>query len=154
MTVYKIMLVDNDENVLSALRRVLDRPGGNQGGFAVETHSSPIKAMRRAMAEPFDLFMADFRMPEMDGVAFLVGVRNFQPDAARIIMTGHPDFNVLLGAINEAGIAHFLCKPWDNEKLVETINDVLAQRQLALQDRRIADTVREGGCVASPSTVG
>jgi FixJ family two-component response regulator len=142
MTVYKIMLVDNDDNVLNALQRVLAGAGGGAGRFEVEKHNSPIKAMRRAMAEDFDLFVADFRMPEMDGVAFLVGVREFQPEAARIILTGHPDVSVMLGAINEAGIAHFLCKPWDNEELLDVVNKVLAQRQVALRDRHASELLR------------
>lgn len=139
---YKIMLVDNDENVLNALERVLNGASERPGWFQVEKHISPIKAVRRAMAEDFDLFIADFRMPEMDGVAFLMTVKEFQPDAARVILTGHPDVSVLMGAINEAGIAHFLCKPWDNDELLDVVNKVLAQRQLTLQDRYASEMVR------------
>jgi DNA-binding NtrC family response regulator len=136
------MLVDNDENVLNALERVLNGAGERPGWYKVEKQISPIKAVRRVMAEDFDLFIADFRMPEMDGVAFLMTVKEFQPDAARIILTGHPDVSVLMGAINEAGIAHFLCKPWDNDELLEVIGKVLAQRQETLQDRYASEMVR------------
>ena len=139
---YKIMLVDNDENVLNALQRVLNGAGERPGWFTVEKYTSPIKAVRRAMAEDFDLFIADFRMPEMDGVAFLLAVKEFQPDAARIILTGHPDMNVMLSAINEAGIAHFLCKPWNNDDLVDVVNNVLMQRQAVMGDRVAGQLLR------------
>ena len=139
---YRIMLVDDEDNVLSALRRVLTRAEEYAGQFMVEPYNSPIKALRRALEAQFDLIISDFHMPAMDGVAFLVAVRKWQPDAARIILSGRSDRDMLLSAINHAEIARFICKPWDNDELVSTLRHVLTQRKVLLDQKRVADQAR------------
>jgi len=48
----------------------------------------------------------------------------------------------MLSAINEAGIAHFLCKPWNNDDLVDVVNNVLTQRQAVMGDRVAGQLLR------------
>ena len=59
----RIMLIDDEENILRALRRVL----GSQD-CEIETFTQPVEALRRAQVANFDLFISDYRMPGMDGV--------------------------------------------------------------------------------------
>lgn len=69
----KIMLVDDEPNILNSLRRVIHAmPWGAVGdSVTVETFNSPPAALARAREHAFDLVISDYRMPEMDGVAFL-----------------------------------------------------------------------------------
>ncbi len=135
---YQIMLVDDDENVLKALRRVLLSIELFAGEFEVEAYTSPIKALRHAQSGTLDLVISDYRMPMMDGVGFLAALRNSQPDAARIILTGCTDRNIAIDAINDARVARFLTKPWDDNELKSAVRLALTQRQAARELLRTA----------------
>lgn len=142
----KILILDDETSILQSLQRLLRvapcRVGARVYSLEVETFSSPLAALERARHEPFDLFLTDFRMPEMDGVAFLRAVRELQPDAARLIISGFADMNVLMQAINEIGIDRFIGKPWNDYELVTAIAQTLAQHELLIENRRLADLVR------------
>ena len=74
---------------------------------------------------PFIAIVADMQMPGMDGIAFLRLVREIQPDAARIMLTGNADQNTLRRALDEAEIARFLTKPCSPELLRDAILEVV-----------------------------
>lgn len=142
----RIMLVDDEEGILKALRRLLlATPCTYHGAtykLAVEIFSSPAQALERAKHAAFDLFLVDYRMPEMDGVAFLKAVREIQPNAARMILSGYADLNALVGAINEAKIYRFLSKPWNDYELVCAVAEALAYRELLVERERLADQAK------------
>ena len=81
-------------------------------------------------------------MPGMNGVQFLKAFREIQPDASRLILSGYADLNGLIGAINEAGICRFISKPWNDYELTATLGQVLALRELTLENQRLADQAR------------
>lgn len=133
----RIMVLDDEDNILRALRRVLS--GNDQD---VELFSNPHEALRRAQVAIFDLIISDYRMPGMDGVHFLCEVKKLQPESMRIIISGHADMQGLLGAINEAEIFRFVRKPWDDYDLQATVQNALLHRSILVENRRLADQVR------------
>ena len=142
----RIMIVDDEESILKALRRVLRLApcvyGNKSFSLEVEAFSSPALALERARHETFDLFISDFRMPEMDGIEFLKGAKALQPDAARLILSGYADLNALLRAVNEVGIERFIGKPWNDYDLMSAIGQALAHRELLMENRELANLVR------------
>jgi two-component system probable response regulator PhcQ len=142
----RIMLVDDEEGILKALRRLLMvTPCTYHGAtykLAVETFTSPQAALAAAREKAYDLFLVDYRMPGMDGVAFLKAVKDLQPNAARMILSGYADLNALVGAINEAKIYRFLSKPWNDYELVSAVAEALAYRELLLEREHLADEAR------------
>jgi response regulator RpfG family c-di-GMP phosphodiesterase len=108
----------------------------------VDTFSAPQAALEKARHTAYDLALADYRMPEMDGVQFLTALRKIQPDTARLILSGYADLNGLIAAINEAGISRFIAKPWNDYELVAAIGQALAMRELTLENQHLADQVR------------
>lgn len=134
---YRIMLVDDEPNVLRALERVLADPC-----HTVESFADPEAALHRAGETDFDLVLSDYRMPGMDGVTFLTGMRTLQPDAMRLILSAHADWQALLGAINHAEVYRFLPKPWDTDDLRLTVGRALEHRATLLDNRRLAAEVR------------
>lgn len=137
MSPIRILMVDDEENILRALRRALAPEG-----YQVEDFTAPQAALERARTVPFDLVISDFRMPALDGVAFLQAFKEIQPDAARIIVSGQTDLEGLQAAINRAEIYRFISKPWEQYDLRTTIRQALAHRAVELENRRLADRVR------------
>lgn len=133
----RIMVVDDEDNILRALRRVL-----SSNDQDVELFSNPHEALRRVQVAIFDLIISDYRMPDMDGVHFLCEVKKLQPESMRIIISGHADMQGLLGAINEAEIFRFVRKPWDDYDLQATVQNALLHRSVLVENRRLADQVR------------
>ena len=139
----RIMIVDDEVGVLKSLRRLLLLVPCTYGRLAykleVETFTSAKEALARAREQTFDLFLSDYRMPEMDGVQFLQQVGKIQPDAARLIISGYADLNAFADAVNGADIFRFLSKPWNDYVLVSAIAQALNHRDLTLENRQLAE---------------
>ena len=142
----RILIVDDDESILKALRRLLSMTPCTAGEASftlqIDIFSSPQEALEKARSTAYDLVLSDYRMPFMNGVQFLKAFREIQPDAARLILSGYSDLNGLIGAINEAGISRFISKPWNDYELVSSIAQILALRELTLENQRLADQAR------------
>lgn len=134
----RLMIVDDEEHILSALKRSLMRGTDWQ----IELFSSGREALKRAHETDFDLFLSDYRMPAMNGVEFLVEVKALQPEAMRVILSGYSDLDGLLKGINEAEIYRFINKPWQDYDLRCTIEQALKHRAMLVENRRLADQVR------------
>lgn len=134
----RLMIVDDEEHILSALKRSLRR----DAGWEIEVFSSSKVALKRAGEADFDLFLSDYRMPEMNGVEFLAQVKIIQPEAMRLILSGYSDLEGLLGGINKAEIFRFINKPWQDDDLFCTIEQALQHRAVVVENRRLADQVR------------
>jgi response regulator RpfG family c-di-GMP phosphodiesterase len=133
MVAHRIMIVDDDKNVLNALRRVLSAEGRE-----VECFADPAEALRRARVVPFDLVLSDYRMPGMDGAALLEEIRAMQPESARMIVSAFSDFEAVVSALNRSGIERFISKPWDDLDLKQSVKSALEKRDLLAENRRLA----------------
>ncbi len=142
---WRILVVDDEENILSAIRRGLKQSGRDESlpPLQVEAFTSPQAALARSReGVAYDLVLSDYRMPEMSGIEFLRSFRELQPDAVRIILSGYADLDAVIHAINEVEIYRFLSKPWNDHELQQTIRQAIEHRNLLLENRRLADLVR------------
>jgi len=133
---YRILLVDDEQEVLDALQREL------KGKYEIEAFTSPLAALQRSREVKFDLVISDYLMPELKGIQFLRQFAEIQPDAARMILSGQADIDGLLGAINETHIHRFIAKPWDRSELKIAITQALDYRRIILENGRLADAYR------------
>ena len=142
----RILILDDEPAILKALQRLFRAVPCQCGAeiFTLEVHafSCPEKALETVRTEDFDLILSDYRMPGMDGVEFLKATRGYQPDAARLILSGYADLNALVRAVNEVGIDRFIGKPWNDYELVSAIAQSLTQRNLLQENRRLANLIR------------
>ena len=115
-----VLCVDDEGNILSALRRLL-RPCG----YTVLTAESGAAALAILETTAVDLVLSDMRMPEMNGADFLHEVKGRWPDTMRILLTGHADLDSTISAINDAAIYRYIAKPWDDPTLVRAIADAV-----------------------------
>lgn len=128
-----LLLVDDEANILSALRRLF-RPAG----YRVLTAESGAEGLELLATEPVDVVVSDMRMPVMDGAAFLARVRERSPDTLRILLTGYADIQATIAAINKGEIYRYMTKPWNDDELRLTVADGLALRRLEAENRRLA----------------
>jgi DNA-binding NtrC family response regulator len=136
---HKIMIVDDEENILKALSRTLRR----ESDWEVECYSTAEDALRRARSCIFDAVVSDCNMPGRNGIDFLSELREIQPDACRILITGMVNIDTLLQAINQAGAFRFFAKPWDDEALMVGIREGLRYRDMLVENRMLAEKVRD-----------
>lgn len=129
----RLLILDDEQNVLTALSRELLRPPhiGTEG-IEVEAFRSPAAALARIIQPDgdFDVAIVDFRMPEMDGIAFLDLLRTRRPDTVRILLTGAIDLEGAMAAINAARVDHLVAKPWHEYDLKSRIALALHEREL------------------------
>lgn len=121
-----IVIVDDEEMVLTSLNAYLTL----ETEYEVETFSSAKSALEFVQGNTIDLVISDYLMPEMDGISFLAKVKEMQPDAPRIILTGYADKENAIKGINEVGLYQYIEKPWDNDDLRLIIRNALEKKQL------------------------
>ncbi len=138
----KLLLVDDEQNVLNALKREL------KGFYEIEAYSDPLVALEHSRGNNFDLVIADFRMPELNGLEFLQRFKQLQPTTCCLLLSGEADIHALIRTINETHIYRFIAKPWDKTELLNNIRQALAYREMVLSRRAQtaqAATVRADG---------
>lgn len=142
---YRVLLVDDEQNVLNALRRELTTPPLGHNHYEVEAFASPAEALERAKTQSFDLVIADYLMPDMDGLTFLKEFAKIQPNAARLVLSGQADNAAIRAAINDSHVYRFLTKPWHDYYLKGSVSQALSWREHMLENKRLADEVRRRG---------
>ena len=113
-----LLLLDDEENVLRALVRLLRRDGYN-----IETASNARQAFEILAAQPVQVIISDQRMPDISGTEFLSRVKDLYPDTVRLILSGYSDFDSLTEAVNRGAVYRFVAKPWDDEELRRMVRD-------------------------------
>jgi DNA-binding NtrC family response regulator len=120
---YAILLVDDDPDVRSSLRR-----GLRNSEFSVTEASDAESALQALAVGSFDVIISDFTMPGQSGLELLHQVRMMYPDTVRILLTGEFDVHLAARALNEGAAHRFLLKPWDRVDLLGVVR--LAQRSM------------------------
>ena len=127
-----VLLVDDEENVLKSLLRVLRREP-----YRLLSAPGAAQALELLEREEVQLIVSDQRMPGMSGTEFLARARELNPDTIRIILTGFSDLKTAEDAINRVEIYRFLFKPWNDEDLKATIRQGLGKWTLEHENRRL-----------------
>lgn len=135
----KILLVDDEQNLLDAVRRQFRQE------YAMTTARSGKEGLDRLRdSGPFAVVVSDMRMPEMDGVRFLSAVRDVSPDTVRIMLTGNADVSTAIQAVNEGSIFRFLTKPCPTATLRQAIMSGLEQYRLVTAERELLEKTLHG----------
>jgi DNA-binding NtrC family response regulator len=141
----RILIVDDEAGIVNAVRRELSTPPLGRHHYEIETFTSPVEALERAREQEFEVVLSDFRMPEMDGLAFLKAFAALQPDCVRLVLSGQTDFDALIRMINETHIYRFIPKPWSSYFLKSSIAQAVDFRQANVNNRLLAKTLRDHG---------
>ncbi|WP_275466506.1 FAD-dependent oxidoreductase [Streptomyces noursei] len=125
-----ILTVDDDPGVSRAIARDLRlRYGGGYRIVRAESGASALEALRelKLRGDLVAVLLADYRMPEMNGIDFLEQALGVYPGARRVLLTAYADTDAAIDAINVVDLDHYLLKPWDppEEKLYPVVDDLL-----------------------------
>ncbi|OEY66573.1 HD domain-containing phosphohydrolase [Marinobacter sp. X15-166B] len=129
----RLLLVDDEENILRSLHRVMRREP-----YELAFARSGEEALQRLATETFDLVISDAHMPGISGPDLLARIKQKYPGCIRILLTGYTDLASTIAAINEGQIYRYISKPWEEDELRLTVRQALAfqyseRRRLALE---------------------
>jgi CheY-like chemotaxis protein len=135
----KILLVDDDANILDGYRRSLSRE------FLMETAVGGEPALKLVAENgPYAVVVSDMRMPGMDGIQLLTKIKSQSPDTVRIMLTGNADMGTAIQAINEGSIFRFLNKPCGKEMMGKTLTAALLQYRMVTAERYLLEQTLSG----------
>lgn len=120
----RILIVDDEESILSVLRGGLKKLGD---AIQIVTTTEPQKAIEYVKESPFDLILTDYRMDQMDGLALIESIRAIQPDARVILMTAYGTAD--LKSAVEGGLTAYLEKPFSVEEIRNIVFQSLQSAQ-------------------------
>ena len=136
---HKILLVDDERNILSGYKRNLH---SKFQLFAAESGKEGLNLLHER--GPFAVVVSDYKMPEMNGIDFLSKVREKYPDTVRVMLTGYADLNAATQAVNEGNIFRFLSKPCPVEQMSKNIYDAVGQYQLITAEKELLNKTLKG----------
>lgn len=131
-----ILLVDDEEMVVTSIKSFLTL----ETDYEVAAFTSPKEALEFVRKTKIDLVISDYLMPDIDGIEFLGQVKDIQPEATRILLTGYADKENAIKAINDVGLYQYIEKPWENDDLRLIIRNGLEKRILL---KRLEDKITE-----------
>lgn len=129
---HTILCVDDEENILHALRRLLRKEGYN-----LLTSSSGSEALALLKENDIQVVICDQRMPQLSGIDFLSQVRELSPETLRIVLTGYTGIDTISEAINQGQIYKFLLKPWNDQNLKIEIKKAIDQYELIQANKKL-----------------
>ncbi|SDH55003.1 MULTISPECIES: EAL domain-containing protein [unclassified Duganella] len=133
----RLLLVDDEANIISALKRLL-RPDG----YEIHSANSGEQGLEMLAQQPVDVIISDQRMPGLNGADFLRQARILRPDTIRIMLSGYTELQSVTDAVNEGAIYKFLTKPWNDEQLRTHLADAFRLKEIADDNVRLNMEVR------------
>lgn len=126
-----LLLVDNEANILSALKQLLCHDG-----YDILTARNAEQGLELLASHQVDVIISGQRMPGMSGIEFLRRVKTLHPKTVRLVLSGYTDLHAVTNAINEGAIYKFLTKPWDDGILRANIEEAFRSKEMADENRR------------------
>jgi len=109
--VARVLIVDDEVRILTALRRSLRREG-----WEILTAESPAEALRMIDDAPVDVVLSDYKMPGMSGLEMLAEIGRRSPRTVKLLITGWAEA-VSEAELVEVGVSALIPKPWDDKLL-------------------------------------
>lgn len=110
----RILCIDDEARILRALKALFRE-------HEVYVTDDPDTAVELAGRHDIDVVVCDQRMPKRLGVEVLRAIKQRQPRALRILLTGYSDLSAILGSVNDGEVFRYVNKPWDNAELRQVV---------------------------------
>lgn len=144
---FKILIIDDEIEVLNSIQRILSNKK-----IEITTCDKPKNAMNLIESKKFDIIISDQKMPNFSGVDILKHAKKVSSRIVTILMTGYQDISTIIEAINEANIYKYIKKPWNNNELINIINNAIEKKKLLniqwmskkfLEDNNLIDSIQK-----------
>lgn len=123
-----ILFVDDERSILETLKRLM-RNSPYQSYFA----NSGAEALDLMEKHLIDVVISDMKMPEMNGEELLREISQRYPETVRIVLSAFSEDDLVMGAINEGHIWGFIHKPWNNNELLQAIDQAVFTQQIVAE---------------------
>ncbi|RJQ21737.1 MAG: response regulator [Nitrospiraceae bacterium] len=120
-----VLFVDDEEYILNAICRIFD-----DNCIRVLKADNASDALDLFKKEEIAVVISDNQMPGMKGIDFLAQVKTISPDTLKILMTAYVDITVAVDAINKGEVFRFITKPWDDNALIQTVEDAVERYRI------------------------
>ena len=132
-----LLVVDDQEGVIAAVVELF------RGRYQVLGAHNVEEALEILRHGGVAVVMADQRMPRVSGSELLAQIARFDPDVTRILMTGYPDIDAVMQAINQGKIYYYVAKPWDPSELEAIIDKAFEYHDLLRERRRLVAELQQ-----------
>ncbi|VAX25884.1 hypothetical protein MNBD_NITROSPINAE02-427 [hydrothermal vent metagenome] len=130
----KILLVDDEQEVLNTLKRL------HRNSFHIDTALGSDEGLEAVSSKgPYAVIVSDQEMPGIKGIDFLSKVKEISPDTVRIMLTGNATMDTAIEAVNEGNIFRFLTKPCPPDLFAKTIISGIEQYRLINAERELLE---------------
>jgi DNA-binding NtrC family response regulator len=120
----RILVIDDDENIRKVLVAILE-----DEGYTVESAGTAREAIEKSKRKFYNMALIDIRLPDMEGIELLTKIHDTTPRMRKVIVTGYPTLQNAVDAVNKGADA-YIVKPFDVEKVLETIKQQLNKQQM------------------------
>jgi two-component system NtrC family sensor kinase len=134
---YTVLLIDDDQAVLQALSELLVAED-----FEVATFSRGREALDWLQEHSAAVCLADFKLPDLDGLEMLEQVRQLRPTCQRALLSGVADLEMLQGGLNSGTVQYFLRKPWHRDEVFATVDGAVARHIQQERQEAMAELLR------------
>lgn len=119
----KILIIDDDPSITEVLKIILETRG-----YQVDTASTGNEAIEKSKTRIYNLAILDIKLPDMEGTKLLTALREKSAKTIKIMLTGYPQLQNAIDALNDGADAYFI-KPADPAKLLKTIEEKLLEQK-------------------------
>jgi len=133
----RILLIDDEESIRKTISMTL-----RQAGYLVDTAENGREAIKKSEVNFYNLALIDIRLPDMEGTGLLSALRETTPRIVKIILTGYPDLQNAVTAINK-GVDGYLVKPVNPPELLRVVKHHLdkQKQEMAYGEQKVAEFV-------------
>jgi two-component system response regulator GlrR len=137
MALGKILVVDDDENILEVIRMRLE-----SADYEVTTAATDEEALEAIKSQVYDLSIVDLQLAQTDGISLMEGLHLVLPETPVIILTAYGSIESAVEAMKR-GAYSYLTKPFDSQDLLLQIEKALENRRLTSEIKRLKGLLEE-----------
>ncbi len=127
-----ILCVDDEPNILSALKRMFAL-----AGFSLTCAESGKQALDLIQSQTFHMIISDMRMPNMSGVELFEQIKTTHSELIKILLTGYSDLDSAIAAVNRGEVYRYLTKPWNESEIIATVESGIEYLNLKAEKARL-----------------
>jgi DNA-binding NtrC family response regulator len=134
----RILIVDDEKDMLVLLKRIITE----ETDYEVVTEADSVKALERFKEKHFDLVLTDLKMPKLDGIRLLEGVKKIHPGVSVVILTAYATIENAVEAIQK-GAYDYVTKPFKRERILVTIEKVMRWQEMVKENLSLRQALAE-----------